>query len=99
MAQLDEVNRPSFETKLPYTYKDISSRPDGKFGGSGFADIYSKLGLDQAGSLAVSDFVAWLRDLHDRITSKNDAFLWSPAEFDPDMASDTSRGLANIKAI
>jgi hypothetical protein len=49
--------------------------------------------------LTVSDFVALLRDLHDRITPKNDAFLWSPAEFDPDMASDTSRGLANIRAI
>ena len=99
LDQLDDVNRPLCETKLPYSYKDISSRPDGKFGGSVFADIYSKLALDQAGSLAVNDFVAWLRDLHDRITPKNDAFLWSPAEFDPDMASDTSRGLANIKAI
>ena len=43
--------------------------------------------------------MAWLRDLHDRIAPKDRAFLWSPAEFDPDMASDTSRGLANIKAI
>ena len=99
LAQLDEVNGTLCETKLPYSYKDISSRPDGKFGGSVFADIYSKLALDQAGALAVGDFVAWLRDLHDRITPKDRAFLWSPAEFDPDMASDTSRGLANIKAI
>jgi hypothetical protein len=38
-------------------------------------------------------------DLHDRIAPKNDAFLWSPAEFDTDMARDTSRGLANIEAI
>jgi hypothetical protein len=37
--------------------------------------------------------------LRGRITPKNNAFLWSPAEFDPDMASETSRGLANIKAI
>ena len=50
-------------------------------------------------ALAVGDFVAWLRDLHDRIAPKDHAFLWSPAEFDPDMASETSRGLANIKAI
>ena len=99
LAQLDSVNETMCERKLPYTYKDISSRTDGKFGGSVFADIYSKLALDQASALAVGDFVAWLRDLHDRIIPKNDAFLWSPAEFDPDMASDTSRGLANIKAI
>ena len=70
LAQLDEVNEMPCETKLPYSYKDISSRPDGKFGGSVFADIYSKLALDQAGSLAVGDFVAWLRDLHDRICSE-----------------------------
>ena len=43
--------------------------------------------------------MAWLRDLHDRIAPKGDAFLWSPAEFDADMASETSRGLANITAI
>ena len=43
--------------------------------------------------------MAWLRDLHDRIAPKDRAFLWSPAEFDPDMASETSRGLANIRAI
>ena len=99
LAQLDEVNETLCETKLPYSYKDISSRPDGKFGGSVFADIYSKVALDRAGALAVNDFVAWLRDLHDRTTPKDRAFLWSPAEFDPDMASDTSRGLANIRAI
>ena len=93
------MNETLCERKLPYTYKDISSRPDGQFGGSVFVDIYSKIALDQAGSLAVSDFVAWLRDLHDRIAPKDRAFLWSPAEFDPDMASETSRGLANIKAL
>jgi hypothetical protein len=31
--------------------------------------------------------------------AKGDAFLWPPAELDADMASETSRGLANIKAI
>ena len=75
LAQLDELRRPSSETKLPYSYKDISYRTDGKFGGSVFTNIYSKLALDQTGSFAVSDFVAWLRDLHDRITPKNNAFL------------------------
>jgi hypothetical protein len=99
LAELDRVNEIRGETNLPYTYKDNSSRTDGKFGGSVFADIYSKLALDQAGALAVGDFAAWLRDLHDRVAPKSDAFLWSPAEFEPNMASDTSRGLANIKAI
>jgi hypothetical protein len=99
LAQLDRVNEIRGETKLPYTLKDISSRADGSFGGSVFADIYSNLALDQAGGVAVGDFVAWLRNLHYRIAPKDDAFLWSPAEFDPDMASETSRGLANIKAI
>ena len=99
LAQLDEVNRHSCETKLPYTYKDISSRPDGKFGGSVFADIYSKLALDQAGDLAVSDFVAWLRDLHDRIAPKDRRLSLVAGRIRPGMASETSRGLANIRAI
>ena len=99
LTQLDRLNGVRGETKLPYTYKDISLHLNGSFGGSVFSDIYSKLALDQAGSLAIDAFVAWLRDLHERIAPKEDAFLWSPAEFDPDMAGETSRGLANITAI
>jgi hypothetical protein len=99
LAQLDGVNGTRSDTKLPYSYKVISLRPAGKFGGSAFADIYSKLALDQAGGVAVGDFMAWLRDLHDRIAPKDRACLWSPAEFDPAMANETSRGVANIKAI
>jgi hypothetical protein len=40
-----------------------------------------------------------MRDLHDRALAKGDAFLWSPAEFDPNKVPETCRGLANITAI
>ena len=87
------------ETNLPYTLKVISSRPEGKIGGSIFANIYSKTAMDHAGGIGVADFVEWLRDVHGRVVPKNDAFLWSPAEFDPDRIEDTCRGVANITTI
>jgi hypothetical protein len=99
VAQLDQVNGIPGVTSLPYTLKVNSLRPDGKFGGSIFADIYSKYALDQGGSFSTGDFVAWLRDLHERVVAKSDAFLWSPAEFDANKAVDTCRGLANITGI
>ena len=99
VAQLDQVNGIPGVTNLPYTLKVNSLHPDGNFGGSIFADIYSKYALDQAGSFSTGDFVAWLRDLHERVVAKADAFLWSPAEFDANKAVDTCRGLANITAI
>jgi hypothetical protein len=42
LAQLEEVNRSSSETKLPYSYKDISSLTDAAFGGSLFHDVGRK---------------------------------------------------------
>jgi hypothetical protein len=99
VAQLDQVNESPGVTNLPYTLKVNSLHPVGKFGGSIFTDIYSKYPLDQVDSISTADFVAWLRDLHERAVVKSDAFLWSPSVFDPGKAVDTCRGLANITSI
>ena len=52
-----------------------------------------------AGAFAASDFIEWLRDLHSREVEKDDAWLWSPAEFEDKAGINTGRGLANITAI
>jgi hypothetical protein len=99
LAQLDAVNRPSLETKLPYTYKDISSLMDAAFGGSLFHDVGRKHPAAHAGSLGPADFIDWLRELHGRQVEKKHAWLWSPAEFERTDGVTTGRGLANITAI
>jgi hypothetical protein len=83
LAQLDQINMIRCETNLPYTYKANLFRPDGGFGGSVFTDVFSRLALGHAGDVAIPDFIAWLRGMHDWSAAKDDAFLWSPAEFDP----------------
>ena len=99
MAQLDAVNDRSSETKLPYSYKEISSLTNATFGGSVIRDIYQKHPSGHAGAFAASDFIDWLRDLHSREVEKGDAWLWSPAEFEDKAGISTGRGLANITAI
>lgn len=44
------------------------------------------------------EFIEALRDLHERnVATKESAGLLSPAFFDPDLSSDTSRGLPNVR--
>jgi hypothetical protein len=50
-------------------------------------------------ALSPSEFIEFLRDLHSRNVAKADAWLWSPAEFEPKAGVSTGRGLANITAI
>jgi hypothetical protein len=99
LSQLNEVNQDWGETKLPIGLKVISSRPESQFGGSLIRDIYAKEPLDQVAAISDENFAEFLRDLHDRSVAKNEAFLWSPAIFDPERSNETSRGLANITAI
>jgi hypothetical protein len=99
LAELDEVNGRAGVTESPYSYKVNSLHRTCALGGSVFTDIYSRCALDHAGSINCGDFVQWLAELHGREVAKEDAFLWSPAEFDPNKATGTCRGLANITAI
>jgi hypothetical protein len=99
LGQLDRVNGRSSETKLPYTYKDISSLTDAAFGGSLFYDIHSKHPMMNLDGISSADFIWFLRDLHSRNIAKPDAGLCSPAEFEPKANVSTGRGLSNITAI
>jgi hypothetical protein len=99
LVQLDEVNGSSSETKLPYSFKVISSLTDATFGGSLLADVGSKYPALNLSGICPSDFIEFLRDLHTRNIAKQEAWLWSPAEFKPKAGVSTGRGLANITAI
>lgn len=99
LAQLDHVNKNWGVTESPITYKVISLRSEGQFGGSVFSDIYKKEAVAQDGAISADNFVEFLRDLHNRAVEKSEAFLWSPSNFDPSKSESTSRGLANITAI
>jgi hypothetical protein len=99
LAQLDAVNDRSSETHLPYSIKVNSSLTNATFGGSMIRDIYQKHPTGHAGAFAASDFIEWLRDLHSREVGKENAWLWSPAEFEEKTGINTGRGLANITAI
>ena len=96
LAGLDEVNDVSTETTL---VPKGHFRTNGIFGGSVFEDIYGKEAIDHMGFVSTEDFVEFLKQLHTRMVAKKDAFLWTPAEFNPDLTPDTSRGLGNITAM
>jgi hypothetical protein len=99
LAQLDQVNGHTSETKLPYSYKVISSLTEAAFGGSLFQDVGSKYPTMNLNGISPSDFIGFLRDLHARHVDKADAWLWSPADFRMKAGVSTGRGLANIVAI
>jgi hypothetical protein len=99
LRQLDEVNRSSSETKLPYTYKDISSLTDAAFGGSLFGDVGRKHPFANLSAIPPSDFIAFMRALHTRNVAKPESGLWSPSEFEAKPGVTTGRGLANVTAI
>ncbi len=96
LRQLDEVTR---KTNYTIGYKDNSSRRNAAFGGSLFADIWRKYPTARHSGLSPADFIEFLRDLHARNVAKQDAWLWSPAEFEKTDGVATGRGLANITAI
>jgi hypothetical protein len=99
LAQLDEVNGISAETKLPNTYKVISSLPEAAFGGSLFHDIGRKSPTAHLGGISGVDFIQFLREAHARNVAKENQWLWSPAQFEAKPGLNTGRGLANITAI
>ena len=99
LNQLAQVNGYSSETKIPYSYKVNSSLTKSTFGGSLFAEIWHKHPADHLGGLAAADFIGFLRDLHNRTVAKEDAWLWSPSEFEAKAGVETGRGLDNITAI
>lgn len=99
LAQLDEVNGISAETKLPNTYKVISSLPEAAFGGSLFHDIGRKTPTTHLGGISAMNFIEFLRVAHTRHVAKENQWLWSPAEFEAKPGVETGRGLANITAI
>lgn len=66
--------------------------------GSVFGSIYDKAPMDHFDYGDEESFIRGLRSLHDRtIPAKTDAGLISPAWFDADMNTETSRGLKNIR--
>jgi hypothetical protein len=68
--------------------------------GTAFASLYSTRPLDHVAYEGDDAFIASLRSLHrDKFENKEDAGLISPAHFDPEMANETSRGLANIRHV
>jgi hypothetical protein len=97
--QLDHVNGRSSETNCPIDYKDNSSLTSAEFGGSVFSSIYAKNPETRLCGLAVSDFIEFLRNLHTRSVAKENAWLWSPAEFESKAGVETGRGLENITAV
>ena len=99
LAQLGQVNGYSSETNLPYSFKVNSSLTNTAFGGSLFQNVGSKYPAMNLSGLSPTDFIEFLRDLHSRNVAKADAWLWSPAEFEPKAGIGTGRGLANITAI
>lgn len=72
-----------------------------EFGAGTFYDtIYSVSPHGHADYRGPDDFIAWLHEFHSTaITRKEDATLISPAHFDPDASSKTSRGLENVAAV
>lgn len=68
--------------------------------GTVFASLYSTRPTDHVTHEDDDAFIASLKSLHgDRFENKEDAGLISPAHFEPEMASETSRGLANIRHV
>jgi hypothetical protein len=69
-------------------------------GGTIFASIFSAKPLDFMPLQDIEAFIDALRYLHaDPVPSKDQNGLISPAIFDPDLAEETNRGLANIRAV
>ncbi|MPR12948.1 hypothetical protein [Microvirga tunisiensis] len=65
--------------------------------GTAFASIYDTIPLGHVDYTDDESFISALRDLHGRqLAAKEDAGLFSPAHFEADKATDTSRGLDNI---
>jgi hypothetical protein len=64
--------------------------------GTIFLTKHDRLPLDHLDYEGDDVYIAGLRDLHTRLSAKEDAGLISPAHFDPDKANDTDRGLANV---
>jgi hypothetical protein len=68
--------------------------------GTAFRSIYDAIPLDYVDYTDDESFVAGLRDLHGRaLAAKEDAGLFAPAHFDPDLAAETGRGLDNVQHI
>ena len=99
LNQLDLLNGERGETISPIGLKVVSSRPEEEIGGSIFDSIYCSKSDYQFIDTKREDFEEFLRDMHKRSIPKEDAFLWSPAVFDPSKSERTDRGLANIVAI
>ncbi|TFZ54482.1 hypothetical protein E4V01_25130 [Methylorubrum sp. Q1] len=64
--------------------------------GTVFRATYDRLPLDHVDHEDDDVFIAGLRDLHTRVVPKEEAGVFSPAHFDPDKASETFHGLANV---
>lgn len=67
--------------------------------GSVISSIYSKAVHVLEGE-DIETFISGLRDLHESVfEEKTDNVLFSPAVFNPELAEETSRGLANIEFV
>jgi len=68
--------------------------------GTAFGTIYDTIPLDHVDYTDDESFISGLLDLHGRVLpAKEDAGLFSPAHFEADKATETSRGLDNVTHI
>lgn len=102
----DSVRLGKYSAQLPRSVNEeyLSNENTLKRGGfvttgnSLFGNIYESEAFFHLDIDKNEDFVGVLRDLHTReIARKDEAGLISAARFDPDLDSNTSRGLANVE--